>query len=129
MDEVDYYAYNGLTHGIADRAFLEDYHSAYWHPGMAADIEHRLDFVNDRVGLWLAKWGGMNNWHGGLPHDQLRQHEDAGTELIFRLGCAMDGDVEAIPRNALRTTLLYSTQIMERLGRGLGLLECLLRTK
>lgn len=124
-DLSEHYVYCGAP--IADHAFLEDYHSEYWHPHMSHDIGRRLDFVNDKVRLWLSKWGGVNNWHKGIPQDQLRKQQEVGLELLFDLNCAMDGDVDAIPRFELRSTFLFTIQIMEQLGGGLGLLECLLR--
>ena len=118
-----------LGYNIADRAFLEDYHSAYWQPAMSLGIGRRLGFVRDKVGLWLGKWGGLSGWGWGLPRNQLERHQEAGLALLFQLTCAVSDSrgVGTISQDELRQTLLAAIQITEPLGRGLGLLEYLLR--
>ena len=96
---------------------------------MSLGIGRRLDFVRDKVGLWLGKWGGLSSWGWGLPRNQLERHQEAGLALLFQLTCAVSDSrgVGTISQDELRQMLLAAIQITEPLGRGLGLLDYLLR--
>ena len=100
------------------------------HPNPSKMSKHWGSFLTHcKVGLWLGKWGGVSSWGWGLPRNQLERHHEAGLALLFQLTCAVSDSrgVGTISQDELRRALLAAIQIIEPLGRGLGLLDCLLR--